>query len=258
VREQILFAFLVVHVAAGAVTAFVTFPIAAFATKGSRLHTWAGRAFVAGFFFLCAGGYVLEWEYLKGVVVDVFGVDLNVSPFNKQSDPMAVLNTSMVNTIALYFALSGWRVWRRAELAEAGRYPLFDSVIAVLEIGAGILFLTTLWLGIDGGALRHDLSWSFVLEGHAIIAAATAYVVFDAGHDLYIGVVRRPPRAWWRMHARKMIAAQMGLAAAFPYRCMPFSRKGALMMLVAILIAGAVGVFVARRYSKGMSKPERA
>ena len=66
--------------------------------------------------------------------------------------------------------------------------------------------------------------------------------------DLWIGIARRPPRAWWRIHARKMIAAQMGLAAAFPYRCVPFSRLGGFLMLVAMVVALVFGVIVARRF----------
>lgn len=254
--EQILKVFLYVHVFAGFLAAFVAFPVAALATKGSRLHAAAGWTFVGCFFFLCAGGYILEFEYLKSTVVDVFGIEMNVSPFNKRTDPEAVINTAMVNTIALYFALSGWRVWRRAPQSEVGRYPMFDSILAVAGLLAGGTFFATLWFAIDRGAIDAT-DPSFVWEGHAIIAAASAYVFFDAGKDLWIGVARRPPKAWWRIHARKMIAAQMGLAAAFPYRCVPFSRLGGFLMLVAMVVALVFGVIVARRFG-AMLRAQRA
>lgn len=247
-KAQILHLFLVVHVLAGFLAAFVAFPVAALATKGSRIHAYAGRTFVGCFFFLCAGGYILEFEYLKSTVVDVFGMEMNVSPFNKRTDTLAVINTAMVNTIALYFALSGWRIWRRATLSETGRYPILDSILAAGGLVAGGTFFLTLWFAIDSGAVDHHTARSFVYEGHAIIAAATAYVFFDAGKDLWIGIARRPPHAWWRIHARKMIAAQMGLAAAFPYRCVPFSRLGGFLMLVAMVVALVFGVIVARRF----------
>ena len=255
--EQSLKVFLYVHVFAGFLAAFVAFPIAALATKGSRLHAAAGRTFVGCFVFLCVGGYFLEFENLKSTVVDVFGIELNVSPFYKQTNTIAVINTLMVNTIALYFALTGWRVWRRAPQSEVGRYPIFDSILAVAGLLAGGTFLATLWFAIDRGAVDHHTAPSFVWEGHAIIAAASAYVFFDAGKDLWIGVARRPPKAWWRIHARKMIAAEMGLAAAFPYRCIPFGRVGALLMLVAMVVPLVFGVIVARRFG-AMLRAERA
>ena len=252
--DLILAVFLTAHVLAGIVAAFVAFPVAALAAKGGTLHRWGGLTFVGCFFFICVGGYLLEFENLTGTVVDVFGLELNVSPYRKDGgvDVLAVVNTAMVNTMAFYLAVSGWRVWARARAADRGVLPKFDSIIAVLEIVAGLLFAVTLWRAVDQSdteGVSGVLSGSLEM-GHLIIIAATLYVMIDAGHDLYIGLARRPPKKWWIVHARKMITAEMGLAAAFPYRCVPFGTTGGILMLVAMTIVLVFGVAIARRFGK--------
>ena len=252
--NSILAVFLMAHVLAGIIAAFIAFPLAALSAKGTALHRWSGLTFVGCFFFICVGGYLLEFENLTGTVVDVFGLELNVSPYREDGgvDVLAVINTTMVNTMAFYLAVSGWRVWARARAADRGVFPKFDSIIAVLEIVAGLLFAVTLWYAVDRSdsqGLSGELSGTLEF-GHLIIIAATAYVMIDAGHDLYIGVSRRPPRAWWIIHARKMITAEMGLAAAFPYRCVPFGTTGGILMLVAMTIVLVFGIAIARRFAK--------
>ena len=249
--DQILYLFLVLHVLAGFVAAFLAFPVAALATKGDKLHRLSGRVFVGCFFFICIGGYLLEFENFKGTVIPMFGIELNASPFAQGADidVLAVINTAMVNTLAFYLAVSGWRVWARARAAEKGVFPIFDSVIAILEIGAGLLFATTLWIAIDQTAEINNLSSEFIALGHWIIIAATGYVMLDAGHDLYIGIARKPPKSWWIMHARKMITAEMGLAAAFPYRCAPLDGVGGMLMLVSMLVVLVIGLIIAKRFS---------
>lgn len=235
------------HVLAGFVAAFIAFPVAALARKGTSLHHWAGVTFVGSFFLLCVGGYLLEFENLKGTVVDVFGIGLNISFFridgvSKQGavEALWALNSVMVNTIAFYLAVSGWRVWARARAADRGIFPKFDSVIAVLEIAAGLLFAVTLWRLVgqsDTEGAANALLGSLDLEmPHLIIIVLMLYVMYDAGQDLYRGLARRPPKTWWTMHARKMITAEMGLAAAFPYRCVPYGTTSGILMLVAMTI----------------------
>ena len=251
--DLILSFFLMAHVLAGVVAAFIAFPVAALAMKGGNLHRWAGLTFVGCFFFICVGGYLLEFENLTGAVVDVFGFELNISPYREDGgvDMLAVVNTAMVNTMAFYLAVSGWRVWARARAADRGMFPKFDSIIAVLEIAAGLLFAVTLWRAVDQSdteGVSGVLSGSLELS-HLTIIAATRYVMVDAGHDLYIGLARRPPKTWWIIHARKMITAEMGLAAAFPYRCVPFGTTGGILMLVAMTIVLVFGIAIARRFS---------
>ena len=100
--NSILSVFLVAHVLAGIVAAFIAFPLAALSTKGTALHRWSGLTFVGCFFFICIGGYLLEFENLTGTVVDVFGLELNISPYREDGgvDVLAVVNTAMVNTMA--------------------------------------------------------------------------------------------------------------------------------------------------------------
>lgn len=249
----ILSVFLTAHVLAGIVAAFIAFPVAALARKGGVLHRWSGLTFVGCFFFICVGGYLLEFENLTGTVVDVFGLELNISPYREDGsvDVLAVINTAMVNSMAFYLAVSGWRVWARARAADRGVFPKFDSIIAVLEIAAGFLFAVTLWRAVDQSdpeGFSGVLSGSLELS-HLIIIAATLYVMVDAGYDLYIGLARRPPKTWWIIHARKMITAEMGLAAAFPYRCVPFGTTGGILMLVAMTIVLVFGIAIARRFA---------
>ena len=230
---------------AGFIAAFVAFPIAAISTKGERLHRWGGRVFVGCFFFICIGGYLLEFENFKGTVIPMFGIELDASPFARGSDMdvLAVINTAMVNTLAFYLAVSGWRVWARARAAERGVFPIFDSVIATLEIGAGLLFATTLWMAIDQTADINSLTGDFIAFGHWIIITATGYVMLDAGHDLHIGIARKPPRSWWTIHGRKMVFAEMFLPAGIPFRCANLDHVGywtlGTLVLVAMIELGA-------------------
>jgi len=52
------------------------------------------------------------------------------------------------------------------------------------------------------------------------------------------------------IHARKMITAEMGLAAAFPYRCGEFNEASGLLMIASMVAALAIGGFVAQRYNR--------
>ncbi|MAC74729.1 MAG: hypothetical protein CMJ22_03975, partial [Phycisphaerae bacterium] len=64
-------------------------------------------------------------------MADVFGLELTVSPSREDGgvDVLAVVNTAMVNTMAFYLAVSGWRVWARARDADREVFPKFDSIL---------------------------------------------------------------------------------------------------------------------------------
>ena len=64
--DQILNIFLVAHVLAGFIAAFLAFPIAALATKGGQLHRWSGLLFVGCFFFIC----------IFFIIANIFSVNL--------------------------------------------------------------------------------------------------------------------------------------------------------------------------------------
>ena len=128
------------HVLAGIIAAFVAFPVATLAMKGGMLHRWAGLTFVGCFFFIRVGGYLLEFENPTDTVADVFGLELTVSPSREDGgvDVLAVVNTAMVNTMAFYLAVSGWRVWARA--ADRGVFPKFDSILAAIAMAVAVAF----------------------------------------------------------------------------------------------------------------------
>jgi hypothetical protein len=247
VWDSFLFLMLKIHILAGAIAAFIAFPAAIFSRKGSKIHQWSGLLFVACFCSICGGGYLLEFENLQGTVVDIYGIDFMVSPFAKniKIDYLAIVNTAMVNTMALYVAVSGWRIWKRAEAAEKGLFPRFDTLFASLYLLSGLVFAMTLWVAFDKKQEVEHLSHLTMEFAHLIIIAATAYVAYDACIDLYINIFCKPPRQWWPIHARKMISAEMGLAAAFPYRCGDMAGMVGLWMLVAMDIIFVIGFAVA-------------
>jgi len=250
--EQFLFLVLQSHILAGIVTAFIIFPAAIFAKKGSKLHRWAGQSFVLGFIVICAGGFLLEFENLKGSVVHIYGIDWIVSPFAKGTniDYLAVLNTSMVNIMALFLAVSGWRVWKRAAAARLNQFPRIDALFALLYLVAGIVFVITIWVALEQkNRVEHfsHLKLEFI---HFVILAAVAFVSFDAGQDIKIYLLRNAPKQWWTIHARKMISAQMGLAAAFPYRCGDMTGIGGILMVVSMSLVLLIGILVAMRFKK--------
>lgn len=250
--DGLLFFVLQLHILAGIIAAFVAFPIAAFAKKQSKFHRFGGRLFVICFAIICCGGFLLEFENLQSSVVHIYGVDWAVSPFTKgeQMDYLAIINTAMVNTMAFYLAISGWRIWKRSALAKRDIFPLTDTLLALLYLLAGIIFSVTLWVAFDRKNEVEHLSHLEMELAHAIILAAASYVTFDAFRDLQINFTKKAPKKWWLIHARKMITAEMGLAAAFPYRCGEFNEASGLLMIASMVAALAIGGFVAQRYNR--------
>lgn len=242
--------FLKLHILAGGIAAFIAFPIAVLSPKGSRPHRWGGMGFVACFVVICGGGYLLELDNLRGAVVEIFGLEA-ASPFGREGagkDHLAFFTSTMLNTMALYVAVSGWRVWKRAVAAEANFFPKFDTWFAVTYLLAGLTFAVCFWFTLGHRADTAHLSHLQLEIADLMIVAAAAYVAFDASIDIYIGIAKRAPKRWWPIHARKMITAELGLLAAFPYRCSDPAVKGDWFVFVTVFAAAAlVAVLVAAR-----------
>lgn len=253
--DYFLSIFLKLHVLAGVLAAFIAFPVAVLSPKGSRLHYWGGMGFVICFIFICGGGYLLELDNLRGAVVDIYGFEM-ASPFEKgtEVDYFSFLNSAMLNTLALYVAVSGWRVWRRAAAAEANLFPKFDAWFAVIYLLTALTFGVTEWVALDRKTEAQHLSHlQLEIADFAIIAAVT-YVAIDSLIDIYINLAKRAPKSWWPIHARKMMTAEMGLLAAFAYRCYDPAAKGGIVMFAAAASVLVVGLVAARMFHKKQSR----
>ena len=132
--DSILAVVLPIHIVAGAISALVAFPVAAFAVKGSRPHVAAGRCFVLGYVVVCLTGLLLEMERTTGGTIRVLWTEFKlVGP--KVSDsghlpPLLFFATATLDLAFLYLAVSGWRVWARARDATHDVFSRFDTILA--------------------------------------------------------------------------------------------------------------------------------
>ena len=106
--DSILAVVLPIHIVAGAISALVAFPVAAFAVKGSRPHVAAGRCFVLGYVVVCLTGLLLEMERTTGGTIRVLWTEFKlVGP--KVSDsghlpPLLFFATATLDLAFLYLA----------------------------------------------------------------------------------------------------------------------------------------------------------
>ena len=135
-------------------------------------------------------------------MADVFGLELNVSPYRKDGgvDVLAVVNTAMVNTMAFYLAVSGWRVWARARAADREVFPKFDSIIAAIAMAVAVAFGVSWWMVVDAVATMPSAPKG-TIGPHLFFTVAASIFLLDASLDLRIGIKRRGPRTWWFKHA---------------------------------------------------------
>ena len=249
-----------IHIFFGGLSALVAFPIAAFSKKGSRPHVAAGRSFVAGYVLVCITGLVLEAERTTGGTIRLFGAEFKlVEPLTKDSDhlpPIYILATTTLDLVFLYFAISGWRIWARARAAERGVFPRFDSVLAAMAMVVAVTFGVAFWLVADAVAAMPTTPNSAVFP-HVVFTLATGIFLLDAGHDLYIGLARRTPRAWWVSHARKMVFAEMFLAAGIPFRCANLDHVG-FWTLVTLIVVAMIGLGAAWRHHRRLGRETTA
>ena len=243
--DSILAVVLPMHIVVGAAAALVAFPIAVFASKGSRPHVAAGRCFVAGYVVICLTGLLLEMERTTGGTIRVLWTDFKlVGP--KVSDsghlpPLLFFATATLDLAFLYLAVSGWRVWGRARDAGRGVFRRFDTILAVSAMLVAIAFGVSWWMVVDAVSTMPSAPKSNVVP-HLFFTGAALVFLVDAGLDLRVRLTRRPPRAWWFKHARKMVMAQIFLAAGIPFRCADLEHVGFWTTATAfmVLLTGAI------------------
>jgi hypothetical protein len=234
-----------IHIVVGAISAIVAFPVAAFASKGSRPHVAAGRCFVAGYVVVCLTGLLLEMERRTGGTFRVLWTDFKlVGPLSKGSEhlpPLLLFATATLDLAFLYLAVSGWRIWGRARDAGRGVFRRFDTILAVRAILVAIAFGTSWWMVVDAVSTMPSAPKSNVVP-HLFFTGAALVFLVDAGLDLRVRLTRRPPRAWWFKHARKMVMAQIFLAAGIPFRCADLEHVGFWTTATAflVLVIGAI------------------
>ncbi|MHC4246698.1 MAG: hypothetical protein ACYSUU_07850 [Planctomycetota bacterium] len=243
--DSILAVVLPMHIVVGAAAALVAFPIAVFASKGSRPHVAAGRCFVGGYVVVCLTGLLLEMERTTGGTIRVLWTDFKlVGP--KVSDsghlpPLLFFATATLDLAFLYLAVSGWRVWVRARDAGCGVFRRFDTILAVSAMLVAIAFGVSWWMVVDAVSTMPSAPKSNVVP-HLFFTGAALVFLVDAGLDLRVRLTRRPPRAWWFKHARKMVMAQIFLAAGIPFRCADLEHVGFWTTATAfmVLLTGAI------------------
>ena len=84
---------------------------------------------------------------------------------------------------------------------------------------------------------------------HLFFTVAALIFLLDAGLDLRISIKRRPPKVWWFKHARKMVMAQVFLAAGIPFRCADLEHVGFWTMATSLLVllTGTIAAWHFRR-----------
>ena len=129
-------------------------------------------------------------------------MELTVSPSREDGgvDVLAVVNTAMVNTMAFYLAVSGWRVWARARAADRGVFPKFDSILAAIAMAVAVAFGVSWWMVVDAVATKPSTPRE-TIGPHLFFTVAASIFLLDASLDLRIGIKRRGPRTWWFKHA---------------------------------------------------------
>ena len=250
--DSILAVVLPFHIVVGAISALVAFPVAAFAVKGSRPHVAASRCFVIGYVVVCLTGLLLEMERTTGGTIRVLWTEFKlVGP--KVSDsghlpPLLFFATATLDLAFLYLAVSGWRVWGRARDAGRGVFRRFDTILAVSAMLVAIAFGASWWMVVDAVSTMPSAPKSNVVP-HLFFTGAALVFLVDAGLDLRVRLTRRPPRAWWFKHARKMVMAQIFLAAGIPFRCADLEHVGFWTTATAflVLLTGAIAAWHFRR-----------
>ena len=132
-------------------------------------------------------------------MADVFGLELTVSPSREDGgvDVRAVLDTAMVNTMAFYLAVSGWRVWARARAADRGVFPKFDSILAAIAMAVAVAFGVFWWMMVYAVATMPSAPKG-TIGPHLFFTVAASIFLLDASLDLRIGIKRRGPRTWFK------------------------------------------------------------
>ena len=236
---------LIIHVVAGYCGAFVAFPLAISAHKGTPWHRWSGRLFVGCFLVICITGYLLNWDELLDLpVFRAWGDPGGAQGLYRPSRPLAmreliVLGTAAVNTFALYLALSGWRVWARRRTLDAGQPQRIDQLLAVVELVACAVFAVAFW------QLIPVLGMNTLLRLPMLVVALVP--ALDAGNDLLQASQGEAPRHWWLMHLRKLAMAEAGLLAAVALRCMPSPYVlGSMVLSVVVVVIPVLLIIRAR------------
>ncbi|WP_421726573.1 hypothetical protein [Bauldia sp.] len=239
---QLTSAVLAAHVGAGLIGAFVAFPAAFFARKGSPLHKSAGRAFVLAFVVICLTSYALDFQELTGVDIYRWWADPNMFRlgFDMPID-IKLVQTAAITTFALYLAVSGWRMWARRRRHAAGRSAPLDVVLAMAALFAVGAFVIATWKSADWFSAEGQ-SVSALSTEHLVILALGLVVAGEAFLDLRSILTRRAPRYWWFVHMRRMLLAEAGLLAAIALRCWPAPDVGLGMALpvAAFVLIGLV------------------
>ncbi|MDA7765918.1 hypothetical protein N8917_01105 [bacterium] len=250
--DSILGVVLPVHIVAGAISALVAFPIAVFAVKGSRPHVTAGRCFVAGYVVVCVTGLLLEMERTTGGTIRVLWTEFKLAgPRVSDSGhlpPSVLFATATLDLAFLYLAVSGWRVWARARNATRGVFTRFDTILAATAVAVAIAFGVSWWIVVDAVATMPSAPKG-TTGPHLFFTVAALIFLVDAGLDLRISIKRRPPKVWWFKHARKMVMAQVFLAAGIPFRCADLEHVGFWTMATSLLVllTGTIAAWHFRR-----------
>ena len=227
---------LVNHVMAGVIAAFIAFPLAIFAKKGSKLHVAAGRIFVISFIVICLTGYHIDADqifkipFISASLCNIYQNHFCYAKYFHNN--VSILRTACINTVALYLCVSGWRLANQHHLGnKTKKSALFDACFAILEIFIVIVFVACVFYNFYLQQHFHDVSklWYYL----AVIMIASV-PLWDAARDLYFAVTLKQAKFWWKMHMRKMLMAEYGLILAFLLRCTELSNH---WLVAAITIA---------------------
>jgi len=240
-----------IHILAGIIGAFLAFPVAIGAKKGSFIHVTAGKIFVISFVAICITGYILDYENIKNFY---FLAESSTLDKNIYSHRNFILFTAMINTFALYLVLSGWRI---AHQHYKGYTDLFDKVFnislaTVLIIASCIFFL----VGIESLSYIEEKDHFYLNK--KIFATILAFLavggIAEAALDIAKTLGFLHIKRWWIEHMRKMLLAQLGLLSAFLYRCLPSKKYWLLLTLILALLFLLFFVFMIFRMSNSKNQ----
>ena len=240
-----------IHILAGIIAAFIAFPVAIAAKKGSFPHVTAGKTYVISFVTICITGYILDYEKFKNFIFSAESLTVDTNVFSYRN---YILFTAMINTFALYLVLSGWRI---AHQHYKGFTDLFDkifniSLATVLIIASCIFFL----VGFESFSLEEKQIPIFLSKKTytIILAFLSLGGLMEATLDIAKTLGWVHIKRWWIEHMRKMLLAQLGLLSAFLLRCVPNKKYFLILTLILAFIFLLFFVFMVFRMSHSKNK----
>ncbi|MBM3207086.1 MAG: hypothetical protein FJZ57_00540 [Chlamydiae bacterium] len=249
---------IIIHIISGIVAAFIAFPIAIAARKGSLPHVIAGKTFLLSYLLICFTGYILDYQELKSIFFMSQKASFNFYSYDSvynsgERTRLHVFFTAAINTFAAYLVISGWRIAsQHYKGTKTALDKIFDISIALLLIFGCIVFFKT---GVV--SLSQNKNPSYVLLHKTQIICILAAISLGGFVEATLDILRATGcyvlKRWWLEHMRKMFLAEFGLIIAFIYRCY-YWKYSKELLIFSIIFFSCLFVFMYLRMKKSNNK----